>query len=78
MINRMIYSSIFRSGVWCVESDGEVLSKHETQVDAEDAAHKDAKDFHEKGGLSQAVFYLRSHTFKGQQTYGKDPLPALA
>jgi hypothetical protein len=53
--------------------DKQVVSKHGTQKEAEEAATEEAQVSYKEGGLGQAVLHKTDGTIREERTYGKDP-----
>ncbi|URK87741.1 DUF2188 domain-containing protein [Rhizobium sp. RCAM05350] len=73
MAKRSVYHSIKDKNGWKVVLDGKDLSRHDTQLEAEDRARKLGKAVQEKGGLGQAVFHRADGQIVEERTYGADP-----
>ena len=73
MPREVYHSSHTKEFGWHVVKDGEVVSTHATQKDAEAAAKQAGRRAYEKCGLGQAVLHKANGTIKTEHTYGKDP-----
>lgn len=71
---RQIFHSILtKKDGWVVLLDKQVVSKHGTQKEAEEAATEEARVSYKDGGLGQAVLHKTDGTIREERTYGKDP-----
>ncbi|RLP24007.1 DUF2188 domain-containing protein [Mesorhizobium sp. YM1C-6-2] len=73
-IERQVFHSILtKKDGWVVLLDKQVVSKHDTQKEAERAAIDEARAAYDDGGLGQAVFHKLDGTIREERTYGNDP-----
>lgn len=73
MAKRSVYHSIKDKDGWKVVLDGKDVSRHDTQLQAEERARKLGKAAQDKGGLGQAVFHRVDGQIAEERTYGADP-----
>lgn len=73
-IERQVFHSILtKKDGWVVLLDKQVVTKHETQKEAERAAVAEARAAYEDGGLGQAVLHKLDGTIREERTYGRHP-----
>lgn len=73
MPKRIVFHSTRRHGGWKVSRDGETVSVHGTQIEAETAAIKRARELWRQGILAQVKLHKKNGRIREERTYGNDP-----
>jgi hypothetical protein len=74
MAERQIFHSMLtKDDGWVVKSEGQILSRHGSQEEAEAAAIVQGNRVQAAGGLAQAVLHKSDGVIREERTYGKDP-----
>ncbi len=72
MERQVFHSSRTKEG-WVVTHKGATVSRHETQMEAEEAAIAAGHAAHEAGENAQTVLHKADGVIREERTYGDDP-----